>query len=315
MLLIVITTIGSLALAAHGWPGDGARRLDGARHDARVRWLERDQPLVRPRHRRAHAAHERAPGRQRPRRARRRARPSALVLAAAGVRCCSPLAGALARGRLGRGRLRLLRARLHRLAQAPDAAEHRHRRRCRRRAAARRLGRSRRLGDRDGRRAVRDRLPLDAAPLLVARPPARRGLRARRRADAADRARRAGERAADPALHAAARRQPRSCPVALGTLSWIYAIAAALLGARFVWLALRLLRTPGDRATARRTFLYSLLYLALLFAAMGIDSALLELAVGQAARRSSTVTMSEASSRIETGVTAVSSPNSGSRLE
>src|SRR5882724_8779033 len=64
-------------------------------------------------------------------------------------------------------------------------------------------------------------------------------------------------------------------PVALGTLSWIYAIAAALLGARFVWLALRLLRTPDDRATARRTFLYSLLYLALLFAAMGVDSALL----------------------------------------
>ena len=64
-------------------------------------------------------------------------------------------------------------------------------------------------------------------------------------------------------------------PVALGTLSWLYAIAAALLGARFIWLALRLLRAPRDRATARRTFLYSLLYLALLFAAMGLDSALL----------------------------------------
>jgi protoheme IX farnesyltransferase len=64
-------------------------------------------------------------------------------------------------------------------------------------------------------------------------------------------------------------------PVALGTLSWIYAVSAALLGARFTWLALLLLRTPDDRATARRTFLYSLLYLALLFAAMGLDSALL----------------------------------------
>jgi heme o synthase len=64
-------------------------------------------------------------------------------------------------------------------------------------------------------------------------------------------------------------------PVALGTLSWIYAVSAALLGARFVWLALLLLKTPDDRATARRTFLYSLLYLALLFAAMGLDSALL----------------------------------------
>ena len=38
---------------------------------------------------------------------------------------------------------------------------------------------------------------------------------------------------------------------------------------------MRLLRAPDDRATARRTFLYSLLYLALLFAAMGVDSALL----------------------------------------
>jgi protoheme IX farnesyltransferase len=64
-------------------------------------------------------------------------------------------------------------------------------------------------------------------------------------------------------------------PVALGTLSWIYAIAAAVLGARFIWLAVRLLRAPDDRATARRTFLYSLLYLALLFVAMGVDSALL----------------------------------------
>ena len=64
-------------------------------------------------------------------------------------------------------------------------------------------------------------------------------------------------------------------PVALGTLSWLYAIAAVVLGGRFVWLALRLLRAPDDRATARRTFLYSLLYLALLFAAMGVDSALL----------------------------------------
>jgi protoheme IX farnesyltransferase len=64
-------------------------------------------------------------------------------------------------------------------------------------------------------------------------------------------------------------------PVALGTLGWIYAIAATALGGRFIWLAVRLLRAPDDRATARRTFLYSLLYLALLFVAMGADSALL----------------------------------------
>jgi protoheme IX farnesyltransferase len=63
-------------------------------------------------------------------------------------------------------------------------------------------------------------------------------------------------------------------PVALGTLGWFYAAAAALLGARFIWFALRLLKAPDDRAAARRTFLYSLLYLALLFAAMAIDSLL-----------------------------------------
>ncbi len=63
-------------------------------------------------------------------------------------------------------------------------------------------------------------------------------------------------------------------PVALGTLGWVYAAAALLLGARFIWLAVLLLRAPEDRAVARRTFLYSLLYLALLFVAMGVDSAL-----------------------------------------
>jgi protoheme IX farnesyltransferase len=61
-------------------------------------------------------------------------------------------------------------------------------------------------------------------------------------------------------------------PVALGTLGWLYAAVAAVLGARFVWLALRLLRDPDDRAAARRMFLYSLLYLALLFVAMAADS-------------------------------------------
>jgi heme o synthase len=63
-------------------------------------------------------------------------------------------------------------------------------------------------------------------------------------------------------------------PVALGTLGWFYAVVAAVLGARFIWLAVLLLRTPDDRPAARRMFLYSLLYLALLFAAMGIDSLL-----------------------------------------
>jgi protoheme IX farnesyltransferase len=59
-------------------------------------------------------------------------------------------------------------------------------------------------------------------------------------------------------------------PVATGLLGVLYAIAAIALGGRFIFLAARLLRTHS-RIAARATFLYSLLYLALLFAAMGAD--------------------------------------------
>ena len=108
-------------------------------------------------------------------------------------------------------------------------------------------------------------------------------------------------------------------PVALGTLGWFYAVVAVVLGARFIWLAVLLLRTPDDRARGAA-------HVPLLAALPGPAlrshghrqpalTALERRAGGQAARRSSTVTMLEASSRIETGVTAVSSPNSGSRLE
>jgi len=53
----------------------------------------------------------------------------------------------------------------------------------------------------------------------------------------------------------------------------IYAIAAGLLGGVFLWLAIRLQRRP-DRRAALRLYLYSLLYLALLFAAMVADAKL-----------------------------------------
>jgi protoheme IX farnesyltransferase len=62
-------------------------------------------------------------------------------------------------------------------------------------------------------------------------------------------------------------------PVATGLLGVLYAVAAIALGGRFIWLARRLLRTHSPLA-ARATFLYSLLYLALLFAAMGADRAI-----------------------------------------
>jgi heme o synthase len=59
-------------------------------------------------------------------------------------------------------------------------------------------------------------------------------------------------------------------PVATGTFGWLYGVAAVVLGAEFLRLAAALLRDTS-RGPARRLFLYSLAYLALLFAAIGVD--------------------------------------------
>jgi protoheme IX farnesyltransferase len=60
-------------------------------------------------------------------------------------------------------------------------------------------------------------------------------------------------------------------PVALGTFGVVYGLAAFALGAAFLWLAVELRRTMA-RAAAVRLFHFSLLYLALLFVAMAIDT-------------------------------------------
>jgi protoheme IX farnesyltransferase len=60
-------------------------------------------------------------------------------------------------------------------------------------------------------------------------------------------------------------------PVAFGVFGLVYGVAAAILGAIFAWYALELRRTLERRA-AVRLFHYSLLYLALLFVAMAIDT-------------------------------------------
>ena len=60
-------------------------------------------------------------------------------------------------------------------------------------------------------------------------------------------------------------------PVALGTFGVLYGIAAVVLGAVFLWLAVELRRTL-ERGAAVRLFHYSLLYLALLFVAMALDT-------------------------------------------
>jgi heme o synthase len=60
-------------------------------------------------------------------------------------------------------------------------------------------------------------------------------------------------------------------PVAFGFFGAVYALAALALGVWFLTLAVRLQRR-ADRASALRTYLFSLLYLALLFGAMVLDA-------------------------------------------
>jgi heme o synthase len=63
-------------------------------------------------------------------------------------------------------------------------------------------------------------------------------------------------------------------PALFGALGVFYAVAAALLGARLLWYCIQLRRERSTTPTAWRMYRYSLLYLALLFVAMGIDRAL-----------------------------------------
>jgi heme o synthase len=59
-------------------------------------------------------------------------------------------------------------------------------------------------------------------------------------------------------------------PVAVGMASWIYLASAIILNGVFIYFAVKLYRTYTD-ALAKRTFNFSILYLALLFAALLID--------------------------------------------
>ena len=63
-------------------------------------------------------------------------------------------------------------------------------------------------------------------------------------------------------------------PTFFGALGPFYGVAAALLGARLLWYCIRLLREKSITPVAWQMYKYSLLYLALLFAAMGVDRAL-----------------------------------------
>jgi heme o synthase len=63
-------------------------------------------------------------------------------------------------------------------------------------------------------------------------------------------------------------------PTLFGALGLFYGVAATLLGARLLWYCIRLLRERSITPVAWQMYRYSLLYLALLFVAMGIDRAL-----------------------------------------
>src|SRR5437867_13122237 len=63
-------------------------------------------------------------------------------------------------------------------------------------------------------------------------------------------------------------------PTLFGALGLFYGVAAAILGARLLWYCIRLLRERSITPVAWQMYRYSLLYLALLFVAMGIDRAL-----------------------------------------
>ncbi|MGH7499835.1 MAG: heme o synthase, partial [Gemmatimonadales bacterium] len=63
-------------------------------------------------------------------------------------------------------------------------------------------------------------------------------------------------------------------PTLFGALGVFYGVAAALLGARLLWYCVRLLREKSITPVAWQMYRYSLLYLALLFVAMGVDRAL-----------------------------------------
>ncbi len=63
-------------------------------------------------------------------------------------------------------------------------------------------------------------------------------------------------------------------PVLFGAMGPFYGVAAALLGARLLWYCLRLRKERLVTPVAWGMYKYSLLYLALLFVAMGVDRAL-----------------------------------------
>ena len=162
----------------------------------------------------------------------------------------------------------LLRRRLHRLPEALDRPEHRHRRGRRSGAAARRLRRRDRESHASRPLAVPDRLPLDAAAFLGARADDQGALR-RSRAFRCCRARGATARRPGRSCSTPSCSSPSRSPWASGSAPSTRS-RRVLLGAYFLLLAWQL-RRDTSRRRAVVLFHYSLAYLALLFVAAAVD--------------------------------------------
>ncbi len=79
-------------------------------------------------------------------------------------------------------------------------------------------------------------------------------------------------------------------PSLFGAFGALYAVAAMLLGLRLIWLCVKLLRAETLEPAAWQLYRFSLLYLALLFAAMAVDR-IVPISRIEAARRTPVVTL------------------------
>src|SRR5712675_2026733 len=159
----------------------------------------------------------------------------------------------------------LLCRRLHDVAQTPNTAKYRHWRCGWRTPSGDRLGCGRRKCWARTAHPVPDHLPLDATPLLGTVAQSCRRICSRRCADVAGRSRQGRNKAPDSSLQ---RSSGSDLTDTLGTgfAGAIYGAAAAMLGAVMIFLSWQVRRSNDkERRPARRLFVFSMLYLVLLF--------------------------------------------------
>ena len=149
-------------------------------------------------------------------------------------------------------------------------AEHRDRRRGGRGAGPRGLGRGHREPRGAGVGALRDRLLLDASPLLGPRTPVPRRLRRRRLPDAPGRHGQRGRDPPDPGVLVVVRRGQLALPFVADDRADLS--PPQRYHGRCVPLAGGAAPTRSDSRRAIRSFMFSNTYLALVFAAVAVDT-------------------------------------------